>query len=270
MIIALKLIVMKIAIYSKENNTQIVELIKAESNKYGFSFDDKNPDVVFSVGGDGTFLRAVHEYLNQADHIKFIGINSGSLGFLYDFSKEDIPSIMKNLNEEKCDVKNLKLLQGDIRFKNSEQTIYALNEIRLENPFHTLISEVFIDDELLETYRGNGLIVSSSLGSSAYNKSLGGALIDTDLDALELTEIAGIENNIYRSLGSSLVIKGDKKVTFSGNLAKSVVGNDHLNIENDDILEKVTIYYSNKSVKIIYKKDHSYVQKIRKSFVLWY
>ena len=94
---------MKIAIYSKQNDSQIVELIKLEANKYGFSFDNKNPDVVFSVGGDGTFLRAVHEYLNQAEHIQFIGINSGSLGFLYDFSKEDIQMVKKHMkNAQHC------------------------------------------------------------------------------------------------------------------------------------------------------------------------
>ena len=157
----------------------------------------------------------------------------------------------------------------DIEWENNKQDIiYALNEIRIENPFHTLISDVFIDNEMLETFRGNGLMVSSSVGSSAYNKSLGGALIDNEIEALELTEVAGIENRVYHSLGSSLIIKGDKKVVFSGKLGNAVVGYDSLNCSDISNLEKVEISYSDKKVKIIYSENHTYVQKIRKSFDL--
>ena len=259
---------MKIGIYFKQENKDIAELVKKEASKYGFELDDANPDIVFSVGGDGTFLRAVHSYIDRLDEIQFIGINSGSLGFLYDFSKDEIPSLMKKVSEKKCLVKQYPLLKGIVTYEFGTKEIFALNEIRIENPFHTLISDVSINDELLETFRGNGLIVSSTLGSSAYNKSLGGALIDSDIDALELTEVAGLENNVYRSLGSSLVIKGDKTITFSGKLAHSVVGFDNQVLDEDDDVQSVEISYSNKKVNIVYSEKHSYIQKIRKSFVL--
>ena len=259
---------MKIGIYYKQENHKIVEQIKKEIKKYELSIDNRKPDIVFSVGGDGTFLRAVHMYMDRLNEIHFIGINSGSLGFFYDFSKEEIPQIVESIANKTYALKEHALLKGEVKFKKSETTIYALNEIRIENPFHTLISDVFINKEKLENYRGNGLIVASTLGSSAYNKSLGGALIDNDLDALELTEIAGIQNNVYRSLGSSLVIKGDKSLSFSGQLGNSVVGYDHLNIQNDDSLLELKVSYCEKKVKIIYSENHSYIQKIRKSFVL--
>ncbi len=258
---------MKIGIYYKQENKNVVDLIRKEAEKYGFTFDNKNPDVVFSIGGDGTFLRAVHMYIDKLDKIHFIGINNGSLGFFYDFAKDEIPAILKGLNEKTFKIKEHSLLKGLVTYKKSSEELYALNEIRIENPFHTLISKVSINGEELETYRGNGLIVASTLGSSAYNKSLGGALIDNDIDALELTEVAGISNNVYRSLGSSLVIKGDKTITFSGDLSNSVVGYDFLSIHKDDELLNVEISYSDKKVKIIYSDAHSYIQKIRKSFV---
>ena len=259
---------MKIGIFSKNENKEIISLIEEEIHNYGYVLDNKNPDVVFSIGGDGTFLRAIHQYVDQLDSICFIGINSGSLGFLYDFTKDEIPEIFKKLSEGKCNVKEYPLLQGVASYKGSKETIYALNEIRIENPFHTLISDVIVGEDKLETYRGNGLIVSSSLGSSAYNKSLGGALIEPDLCALELTEVAGIQNNAFKSLGSSLIIKGDKVIAFKGELTNSVVGYDYLNIQKNDTLEKLEVSYSNKKVKIIYSDNHSYIQRVRKSFVL--
>ncbi|MGD9886799.1 MAG: NAD(+)/NADH kinase, partial [Bacilli bacterium] len=55
--------------------------------------DDEHPDVVFSFGGDGTMLAAIHLYLDQLEHIKFVGINTGKLGFFTDFDKEELPLI---------------------------------------------------------------------------------------------------------------------------------------------------------------------------------
>ena len=259
---------MKIGLFYKEQNKPVADIVIKEAEKFGFGLDDQNPDVVFSIGGDGTFLKAVHKYIGGLDKILFLGINSGSLGFFYDFSKEEITSIFERLKEGNYKIKEAPLLKGVATYKKETTELYALNEIRIENPFHTLLCKVFINGEELELYRGNGLIVSSALGSSAYNKSLGGALIDNDLFAMELTEVAGIENNVYRSLGSSLVVKGDKKISFSCQVSNAVVGYDHLGIYKDDELLSLDVTYSDKKVKIIYSERHSYVQKIRKSFVL--
>ncbi|MBO4856298.1 MAG: NAD(+)/NADH kinase [Bacilli bacterium] len=258
---------MKIGLYYKEKNKENALFLKEQLEKNGFTLDNVNPDVIFSIGGDGTFLQAVHAYINKLDSIKFIGINYGSLGFFCGYTKEDIPELIKELKGELF-VKQYSLLKGEIKYQNSEQDIYALNEIRIENPFHTLISDVFIDDEKLETFRGNGLMVCSSLGSSAYNKSLGGSLIDSDLNVLELTEIAGLDNNIFHSLKSSLVVNGNKKISFKGDLSSIVVGYDNLSMQKEDNLLEVTISISDKKVNIVYSKNNSYIKKIRKSFVL--
>ena len=258
---------MKIALHYKRENKEIIAAIKLEADKYGFSFDDKNPDVVIAIGGDGTFLRAVHTYIEQLDKVKFIGINTGTLGFFYNFSKNDFPLMMELLAKGEYNVKKHHLLRGDIKYENDDEIIYAVNEIRIENPFHTLISNVFVNDEELETFRGNGLVVASSLGSSAYNKSLGGALLDNDIEALELTEIAAISNNTYRSLGSSLVLSNEKTVTFAGEFKGAVVGYDYLNMEQKELV-RITISQSEKVINIIRPKNHSYIERIRKSFIL--
>ena len=259
---------MKIGIYYyKESNKDKTEFIIQEAEKRGFVINNDNPDIVFSIGGDGTFLRAVHQYINKLDKIIFVGVNYGTLGFFYDFNKDDVPSLLDNISKKDFITKEHALLRGDIEFANIKETIYAINEIRIENPFHTLISDVFINDESLETFRGNGLLVASSLGSSAYNKSLGGALVDHDIDSLQLTGIAPIDNNAYRSLGSSLVLSKDKVVTFSGPIQGAVVGYDYLNIQNKELVS-VKISYSDKKMKILHNKNHTFVKRIRKSFIL--
>ncbi len=267
MIIALKKMTMKFGLYYKDKNSDNASFLKEQLEKNGFVLDNVNPEVVFSVGGDGTFLHAVHSYLDKLDSIKFVGVNYGSLGFFCGYTKEDIPELIKELKEG-LNVKQYSLLKGEIKYQDIEQVVYALNEIRIENPFHTLISDVFIDNEKLETFRGNGLMVCSSLGSSAYNKSLGGALIDSDLKVLELTEIAGLDNNIFHSLKSSLILDGNKKISFKGDLSSIVVGYDNLSIQKEDDLKEVIISMSDKKVNVVYSKNSSYIKKIRKSFVL--
>lgn len=260
---------MRIGIYYYKNkNEEISKMIEQEAIKRGFLLDDHYPDVVFTVGGDGTFLRAVHRYMDILDEVHFIGINNGTLGFFYDYTKEDIPMLMDMLKNNNFKVKTHRLLKADVKYQSEVETIYAVNEIRIENPFHTLIANVSIDNQLLETFRGNGLMVCSPLGSSGYNKSLGGALLDQDLDVMELKEIAAIQNNIYRALGSPFVFSSDKDISFSGTFNGAVVGYDHLSLDKHDVLLKVDICCSDKTVKIIHGEDHSYINKVRKSFVL--
>ena len=259
---------MKIGIFYKTERKEITAQITKLCAENGFILDNDNPDVVFTIGGDGTFLRAVHRYIDQLDKILFVGINSGSLGFFYDFKKEDIPQVFELLKSKSYVLKEHALIQGIATYEKKEETIFAVNEIRIENPFHTLICNVSINNEELETYRGNGLLVSSSLGSSAYNKSLGGALLDNDLEVLELTEIAGLGNNLYRSLDSSIVFKGDKQIVITGQLVDAVIGFDFASLREEDKLIKLAISYSNKKFKVIHSPHYSYINKIRKSFIL--
>ena len=261
---------MKIGIFYKTEKKEIIYQITKLAEENGFILDNDNPDVVFTLGGDGTFLRAIHRYIDKLDNVLFVGINSGSLGFFYDFKKEDIPLVFELLKHKTYLLKEHSLIKGVATYEKQEETIFAVNEIRVENPFHTLICDVAINDEALETYRGNGLLVSSSLGSSAYNKSLGGALLDNDLEALELTEIAGLGNNLYRSLGSSIILKGDKQIIITGQLSDAVIGFDFSNIRKEDKLLKLAISYSNKKFRVIHSPNYSYIDKIRKSFILWW
>ena len=72
-------------------------LIKRLESK-GHIFDNENPELVFSIGGDGTFLKATHLYLDKLDKVVFACINKGQLGYFSDFFVEDIDDILDNFN----------------------------------------------------------------------------------------------------------------------------------------------------------------------------
>ncbi|MBR0295740.1 MAG: NAD kinase [Bacilli bacterium] len=256
----------RVAIFAKEKplcqDTKKVVLNLLKEND--FPIDENNPEVVIVIGGDGTFLRAVHRYLNN--DVMFVGLNAGHLGFFSEFELEEINLLPQVLKEEKYDMKSYRLLNAVISSINESKEIYAVNEVRIENPFSSLTADVSIDGKHLEKFRGNGLVVCSAIGSSAYNKSLGGAIVDTSMETLELTEIAAIQNNVYRTISSSYVVNGESTITFEGRLNEVVVGFDSETIHLDQA-SKVTISLSKKIIKLIDYKHISHVKKLKDSFI---
>ncbi len=255
---------MKFGIFTKSDKDvsgAVNNLLKV-CEHYNFIWDNDNPDVVFVLGGDGTFLKAVHHYIDKLDTVRFVGLRFGTLGFFYDFDGEDISYLVSVLASGDYLEESHRLVECDL----GDKVIYALNEIRFENPFHTLVCSVSINDEHLEKFHGYGLLVCSGLGSTAYNKSLGGAVIHRDLDVLELTEIATIQNNIYRSLGSSFILPRDTVITFEGDFSKVVVGYDHLSCDCNGV-NQFKVKASEKKTHIIYDKNHSALSAIKRSFI---
>ena len=255
---------MKFAIFTKiDKDVSAVEKIVTDAcSKKGFVLDKENPDVVFVLGGDGTFLRSIHHYLDKLDSIKFVGVNCGTLGFFYEFGESDVSHIVDIIDRHEYKEESHKLIECDL----NDKTIYAANEIRFENPFHTLVCTVTVNGEELEKFHGNGLLVCNELGSTAYNKSLGGAVIAHDIDVLQLTEISTIQNNLFRSLGSSLITNPDSVFTFKGDFSKVVIGYDHLTCDCNGA-DFIKVRGSNKRVRIIHEQSYSYLSNIKRSFI---
>ena len=258
---------MRITIYSKEENKNIALRVSEQAKAAGFIIDEENPEVVISVGGDGTFLRAIQKYIDKLYSIKLVAVNFGTLGFFAQYQREELDQLFLDLKNNNYQLKQPKLLNGVATYEDGEKvSFYAINEVRIENPFRTLTCDVYINDELLESFRGNGLIFASSIGSSAYNRSLGGALVDISIPSIQLTEIASIENNLYHSLGSSLVVDESTTLKAKGRFNKSVVGYDSLFVDKEN-LASLEVKLANKKINIIYRKDFSLVKMYRKSFV---
>jgi len=249
--------------YSKQIEQKLATLLKSA----GLIRNDEQPDVVIFVGGDGTFLRAVNHFLDRINELKFIGIHTGSLGFFCDFAVDDLVEVVALIKEEKPHQRRYRLLEACLSTEKSSRLFYAVNEIRIENAQHTIISDVHIDDLYLETFRGNGLLVSSQLGSSGYNKSIGGAIIESGLELLELSEIAPLSNNIYRPLNASLVLRGNRVVTFSGVAGQTILGYDHLSekINADNFTLKVRL--GEKKVTLIHNQNRPYLLTLHKAFI---
>jgi NAD+ kinase len=230
-------------------------------------YDEGNPDIVFSFGGDGTMLGAIHKYINCSDHVKFIGIKTGSLGFFTDFEYHEFNQAIALIQQNECKENKYNLLKFVFKNTNHQEIGYAVNEVSIVNPIHTQIIEVFIDDKLFEVFRGTGLLVSPPTGSTAYNKSLGGSIIDPKIEAFQLTEFAAINNTVYNAISSPIILsKGTKltlKTTESANIYLSVDGIEH-KFAN---LTEIEVSLAEKRVNIISKKDTIFWDRVKKAFL---
>ncbi len=148
-----------------------------------FEDDDdisENVEVIFSVGGDGTFLNAIK--FSTCTGIPILGFNTGRLGFLSSISQEEIETALSALFQNDYDIEKRSML----KFVNGEQLFskqnYALNEICIhKKDSASMISiHTFVNNQFLNTYWADGLIISTPTGSTAYSLSCGGPILTPD------------------------------------------------------------------------------------------
>ena len=115
----------KYEVVDKSFEEEMIKKIKS----FGHSFDNENPEVILTVGGDGTFLKAVQKYIDRINEVKFLCLNKGKLGFFSDYKVEDLDYILPRLDSDEFISHSFGLVSAEIHGKR----IYAVNEIRVEN-----------------------------------------------------------------------------------------------------------------------------------------
>ncbi|WEV39110.1 NAD kinase [Lactobacillus sp. ESL0680] len=243
---------MKITIAHNTNEETlrvVAHLKKLLQQKDDVVFDAKYPDVVITVGGDGTLINAFHRYETQISSIRFIGIHTGHLGFYTDWRSDDVDKMVDALFLRQPESTNYPLLEVELETEAGEKRHFlALNESAVKRVSHTLEANVYIEGQLFENFRGDGLCVSTPTGSTAYNKSLGGAVIHPRLKALQMAEIASINNRVFRTLSSPIVIAPDQWITIvpDANHLVMTVDGQHIDVYN---AKKITYRISQKVIQ---------------------
>ena len=212
----------------------IYEKILVESQMQNFK-DDINFDLIVSVGGDGTALKAMALGWNQS--VPVLNLGSGRVGYLVNSLENiDFDSIIKQK------FKNFKIRKPIIQNNNEKQP--AFNEIVLikNAPTRMLDMQIETYNQIVKV-RADGLIISSSLGSTAYNYSAGGPIVQTSIDSLIITPISP-----FTKFPRSIVLDGksiikitifknqDFSIQFDG--AEVVEGNEQQDMDFDYRLSK--------------------------------
>jgi NAD+ kinase len=153
---------------------------------------DQSFDMLISIGGDGTILRAATLVRNSG--VPILGINAGRLGFLATVQKENIAEFMQFVIEKKYTLSKRTLLSLSCSPNNeSIQDInFAMNEITVSRKDTTsmITIDTYLNDEFLNSYWADGLIISTPTGSTGYSLSCGGPILTPDVKSLVITPIA--------------------------------------------------------------------------------
>ncbi len=259
----------RIVTSNNEKSKRIKDTLEDLLIKYNFQITDETCDLAIAIGGDGTFINMIHK-LNFDDNIYYVGINTGTLGFLQDISPENIREFVTLINENNFDIEKISLQQTEITTKDKIYNCYSLNEIVIrDDKFKTAYLTVKVNEKLFEEFAGDGLLISTSLGSTAYNASLDGAMIGFDIHSMQITPIAPLVNRVYKSLKQSLVLPENYTITIEPSYKRD---NDLLVIVdgNGEFYRNVTYVktkISKKRISCLRMNNFDYIDKIREKFL---
>lgn len=239
----------------------------AKDNGFEIASHPNNASIIVSVGGDGTFLQAVRKSGFRQDAI-YVGITrTGESGLYCDFDLDNFDEMLHSLMHEELEVRRFPVIKARI---NDGTEYHCLNEVSIRSTIvKTIVIDVLIDDVYFETFRGDGLIVSTPTGSTGYNKSAYGAVIDPLIASYQVSEVASLNNNQYRTLGSSFVLSKDRKLTLN----VQPTGNDHPIISLDNEAHPITkissleVDMDKTVIKTVKLKNNSFWDRVRRTFL---
>lgn len=237
---------------------QFIAMSAERSVDAGFDVDD--PEVIVAIGGDGTVLKAASSALNL--DIPLCGVNVGRVGYLAEFEEPEIDDLASAIADDDYSV----TYHSTVAVRTGTQSALAINDVVLEKVISQRIIEVDVkvNGRPLASYRTDGLIVASPLGSTAYSLSAGGPVVDPSLDALIVTPVAP-----HSLLTRSVVLAPDAVVT----LAVLVDRPARINVDGRELCllppgQVVTIERGPSKVGFLGLGRHAFPEAVRDQFGL--
>lgn len=256
----------KLFVNKNDKSLETAKLIKEKLANNGFIINDKDCDLAIAVGGDGSFLRMVKQNNFNSD-IYYIGINSGTLGFMQEVKLEEIDKFISELKERKYKVEEIGIQETIINSKEGASRFYSLNEIVvIDENLKCVRLNINIDNDLLERFVGDGILIATSSGSTAHNLSYGGSIVYNTFTSLQITPIGPINSKTYRSLVNSVIIPDKKDIIINpenNNLLVTVDGENNYYENVDSIITKI----DDKKIKCLRLSHYNFSHKINEKLL---
>ena len=232
------------------------EVIDEESN-----FDAA---IALSIGGDGTFLRTAEKVARRG--IPILGINTGHLGYLADASVENIDEVVENLFSGNYKIEERTVLHVTTDSGVVIDNPFALNEIAISRQSTALMMSMhtWVNDSELTSYKGDGLIISTPTGSTAYNLSIGGPILEPTSNNIVLSPISA-----HSLTMRPLVLRDDCtiRVTTNSRAQQYLVSIDGRPF-TFDIGTSITVRKADFTVKVIQHTGHNFADTLRNK-LMW-
>jgi NAD+ kinase len=272
-------IIRDIFVFFNENNVEMVieeaflkllyekQIVKKEYKTFQSHTElDASFDIMISIGGDGTILRAAT--LVRDSGIPILGVNAGRLGFLAMVQKDEIAEFLQLIIEKKYTIseRNLISLTGTPDIPEISDINFAMNEISVSRKDTTsmITIETYLNDEFLNSYWADGLIISTPTGSTGYSLSCGGPILTPNVSSLVITPIAPHNLN-----ARPLVIPDDTiiRLKITGREEHYLVSLDSriASVKNESVL---TIQKTPFKIKMVEIHEETFLKTLRKK-LLW-
>jgi NAD+ kinase len=271
-------IIKDIFVFFNKNNVELVieekflkilyqeEIVGREYKTFSSHTDlDSSFDILISIGGDGTILRAATFVRDSG--IPMLGVNAGRLGFLAKVQKEKIESFLQIVLEKKYAISERTLLSMECFPNTAEIDInFAMNEVSVNRKETTsmITIDTYLNGEYLNSYWADGLIISTPTGSTGYSLSCGGPILTPDVKALVITPIAP-----HNLTARPLVIPDDTEIrlTVSGREEQYLVSLDSrissINNNSELVIRKTPF-----TIKMVEIPEETFLKTLRNK-LLW-
>ena len=245
----------------------------------------KSIELLVVLGGDGTLLSAARSVKEEFNGILF-GINIGNLGFLSSIEISDIDTALTKLKNNEYEIQERMMLECAGEFKNivecglickkelknikgcadiddfKKEKLNAFNDVVLaRGTLSRMVKfKIYVDGKLYSSFKGDGLIVATPTGSTAYSFSAGGPFIYPDLELITITPICPHTKSMQ-----TIVLKGDSIIEIYAENEEEII---YLTVDGQKAMEVnqkscVKIYKKQKNVKLLLFDDYDYFKVLR-------
>ena len=249
-----------------EVSARIVREVREKMRSAGAEYceEEEEADLIFCIGGDGALLRLLRQY--DFPQAPIVGINTGHLGFFQEIPVDGIDEFISMLQHGDYHIQENSALCADICTEGGLKKITAINEIVIRGEGERLMHlDMSIGENYISRFSGDGILICTPAGSTAYNYSLGGVIVDPEVNMLQVTPIAPVNNSAYRSFTSGIIVPTNKTIEILPAKDEDrfvVVIEDGRIVARDDV-KKVTVRVAERKAKIVRFSNYNFWSKVK-------
>jgi NAD+ kinase len=228
--------------------------------KQELDLSDQQADVALVLGGDGSILRAARQMGYR--QVPVLGINLGKLGFLADLSPEKVRTVFPDVIQGEYRITRHLMFECVVENDSTTKTFLGLNEVVVHAgpPFHMIDLDLVVDGETVSRFSGDGLIISTPVGSTGHSLSAGGPILGQELAAFVVTPICP-----HMLTNRPVVDSADKVYTIvvrrsSDGTTLIIDGQENLHV---GVGTRVTVRRAPVAFQLVKAPGHSYYQTLR-------
>ncbi len=257
------LVTNKIAAYIEKAGKQaILSRVSFCLEDAGSAVIPADTDCAIVLGGDGTIIQTANDLMTH--DIPILGVNLGTLGFLAEIEEHHVPEALERLFQDDYHVENRIMIEAEVahssRLLHRPEEImgYALNDIVIARKgFSRIISlGIYVNDSLVDNFRGDGVIISTPTGSTAYNLSAGGPIVMAQASVMVITPICphslSPRSIVVSAEDTIKVVVGKSKKTQEAEAIVTFDGNRVIDLGTDDVILMKKAKYNTKLIKLNY------------------